>query len=112
MGVCVCVCRVSAIVCVCFKAELIYDVLFILYSSVCGFFSLSFAKLHFRPKFPLHVNPFRAVTCSQASAARKASPFLAPCPYRDRDYVIGSKFWKFLPFGRTGITFGESVSTV
>jgi hypothetical protein len=77
------------------KAELIYNVLFILYSSVCGIFPLGFEKLPFRPKFPLHVNPFRAVTRSQASAARKASPFLGPCPHRDRDYVIGSNFWKF-----------------
>ncbi len=79
----------------CFNAELIYNVLFILYSSMCGFFPLGFENLPFRPKFPLHVNPFRAVTCSQASAARKASPFLGPCPYRDRDYGIGSNFWKF-----------------
>jgi hypothetical protein len=93
--VCVCVCGVSAIACVCLKAELIYNVLFILYSSVRGFFSLGFETLPFRPKFPLHVNPFRAVTRSQASAARKASPFLGPCPLRDRDYGIGSNFWKF-----------------
>jgi hypothetical protein len=90
--VCVCVSQVSAIICMCFKAELIYNVSFILYSSMCGFFPLGFEKLHFRPKFPLHVDPFHAVTCSQASAASKASPFLGPCPCRDSDYGIGSKF--------------------
>jgi hypothetical protein len=93
---------------VCFNAELIYNVLFILYSSMRGFFPLGFEVLPFRPKFPSHVNPFRAVTCSQAScsqasAARKASPFL------------GQGLWHWvqllevLGFGRSGITFGESV---
>ncbi len=101
-------CEVRATICLCFKAELIYNGLFILYSSVCGFFSLCFEKLPFRPKFPVHVNPFRAITCFQASAASKASPFLGPCPCGGRDYGIGSHFWKF-DLIRTGITFGESV---
>jgi hypothetical protein len=24
--------------------------------------------------------------------------FIGPCPHRDRDYPIGSNFWKFLPY--------------
>ncbi len=62
MCVCVCVCVCVRSCMWCFKAEFVYNVLFILYSSVCGFFSLGFGKLPFRPKFPVHVNPFRSLS--------------------------------------------------
>jgi hypothetical protein len=37
--------------------------------------------------------------------------FIGPCPYRDRDYRIGSNFWKFYLI-RTGVTLVELVSLV
>jgi hypothetical protein len=38
-------------------------------------------------------------------------PFVGPCPHRDRDYCIGSNFWKFHLI-RTNFTLGELVSLV
>jgi hypothetical protein len=37
--------------------------------------------------------------------------FIGPCPHRDRDYSIGSNFWKFY-LNRTSFTLGEPVSLV
>ncbi len=37
--------------------------------------------------------------------------FVGPCPQRDRDYPIGSNFWKFYLI-RTGFTLDEPVSLV
>jgi hypothetical protein len=37
--------------------------------------------------------------------------FVGSCPHRDRDYGIGSKFWKFYLI-RTSFTSGELVSLV
>jgi len=37
--------------------------------------------------------------------------FVGPCPHRDRDYHMGSNFWKFYLI-RTSFTFGEPVSLV
>jgi len=37
--------------------------------------------------------------------------FVGPCPHRDRDYSIGSNFWKFYLI-RTTFTLGEPVSSV
>ncbi len=37
--------------------------------------------------------------------------FIGPCPHRDRDYCIGSSFWKFYLI-RTNFTLGELVSLV
>ncbi len=38
-------------------------------------------------------------------------PFVGPCPQRDKDYHIGSNFWKFYLI-RTSFTLGEPVSLV
>jgi len=37
--------------------------------------------------------------------------FVGPCPHRDRDYRIGSNFWKFYLI-RTSFILGEQVSVV
>ncbi len=42
---------------------------------------------------------------------RKGPEFLGPCPDKDRDYRMGSNFWKFYLI-RTSFTLGEPVSLV
>jgi len=37
--------------------------------------------------------------------------FIEPCPHKNRDYCIGSNFWKFHPM-RIDFTLGEPVSLV
>jgi len=41
----------------------------------------------------------------------KYPEFVGPCSHRDRDYCIGSNFWKFYLI-RTSFTLGELVSLV
>jgi hypothetical protein len=42
---------------------------------------------------------------------KESITFLGPCPHKDRDYHIGSNFWKFYLI-RTSFTLGEPVSLV
>ncbi len=51
------------------------------------------------------------VLCTKFSKLDEVTPFVAPCAHRDRDYNIGSNFWKFYLI-RTGFTLGEPVSLV
>ncbi len=64
---------------------------------VCGFFSLGFEKLPFRPKFPLHVNPFRGLLrVLKLLLHVKHRHSLGPAPHRDRDYGRAQRMVSYL----------------